>query len=172
VDFGAVALEADLVHQLVNEENAAAVMGIYILTAQRVRNFYGIEAGPGIAHNDEHAVLFIARNATLDPLGGVVLTTVENGVGECFTQGGLDLKFLASSTFHAAGHFHDALYHGTNAGCVGVERNLNAYHQVCAIRPDRRQAAGRRFLPTECRQRYSDRIGGGGQAVILKMVVF
>ena len=58
---------------------------------------------------------------------------MKNGVGQRLTERGFNLKFLAGGAVHAAGHFHNALDHGTDAGWVGVERDLDAYHQFVAI---------------------------------------
>jgi hypothetical protein len=172
VDLGAIALEAHLIHELIDQEDATTVVGVDVLAYERVRNFFRLEAIAGIANDDQHAAFLIAGNATLDAFGGIVFAAMQNGVGKGLAQGGFDLKFLACSTIHAAGHLHDALYHRTYAARIGVERNLNPYHQVGATRRVRHNSAGRRFLPTEYRQRYCDIIDSGGQAGIIKMAGF
>src|ERR1035437_5807932 len=133
VDFGAVALELHFVHQLIEEINAAAVVGKYIFSTTRIGDGKRIEAAARIAHHDQHAAVFLAAYTALDFLGGIVLATVNNGVGEGFAQGGFDLKFLAGGAFQAARHLHDAFHHGTDGRGIGVERDLNAYHQFAAI---------------------------------------
>ena len=40
-------------------------------------------------------MLFVAGDATLDFLGGIVLAAMENGVGQRLAQRRFDLKFLA-----------------------------------------------------------------------------
>lgn len=171
MDFGAVALESDFIHQLVNQEDAAPMMGIDVLAVQRVGNFDRIEAGTGIADDDQQAAFFIAGHATLYFFRRVVVAAVEDSVGQGLTERSFNLKFLASSTIQAPGHFHNALDDGTDACRVGVERDLNAYHQIRTIEPGRHLTADRRFLPTKYRQRYSDTNDSGGQEVIPKMVV-
>ena len=58
------------------------------------------------------------------------MTAVDDGVGESLTQCGLDLKLFAGGAFQSARHFHDAFHYRTDSGGIGVERDLNAYHQL------------------------------------------
>src|SRR5271157_2160686 len=88
-------------------------------------------------------MFFVARDATLHLFGGIVLAAMENGVGQRLAERRFNLKFLASGAIHASGHFHDALNHRTDGGWVGVERNLDTYHQLVAIKLNRRKAARR-----------------------------
>src|SRR5215469_14360770 len=134
MDFCTVALKADLIHELIDQEDATSVVGIYILAHERVGQFFRLEAGARVANHNEHAALLVAGDATLYALGGVVLAAMEDGVGKGLAQGGFDLKFLAGSTFHTPGHLHDAFHHRTDAARVGVECNLNSYHRVGATR--------------------------------------
>ena len=129
MDFGAVTLELYFIHELVNQEDTAAVIGVNILAVERVGDAEGVEAGTGIAHDDEHAAVVIAGDTALYLLLGIVFATVYDGVGKGFADGGFDLKFLAGGAFQAARHLHNAFYHRTDGGRVGVECDLNAYHR-------------------------------------------
>src|ERR1035441_10204967 len=100
------------------------------------------ERGMLIVVRDQHAALFVASNAALDFLGGIVLATVNNGVGEGFAQRGFDLEFFPGGAFESARHLHDALNHGADGRGIGVERDLNAYHQFAAIELYRWKTAG------------------------------
>src|SRR5664280_2963956 len=142
VDFGAVALELHFVHQLIDEINTAAVVGEYVFRATWIGDRERIEAVARIAHHDQHAALFVASNAALDFLGGIVLATVNNGVGEGFAQRGFDLEFFPGGAVESARHLHDALNHGADGRGIGVERDLNAYHQFAAIELYRWKTAG------------------------------
>jgi len=143
VDFSPVSLETDLIHQLIDQENSSPVVGVHILAHQGIGNLHGIKAGAGVFHHDEKTVFLIARNAALHFFGGIVLTAMENGVSQRLAQRRFNLKFLAGSAIHAAGHLHDALNHRTDSGRVGVERNLDTYHQFVVIKLNRRIAARR-----------------------------
>lgn len=142
VDFGAVSLETNLIHQLVDQEDATAVVGVNILAFEGIGNLHRIETTSRISHNNKKPMLFVARDATLDLFGGIVFAAVKNGVGKCLAKGGFDLKFLAGSAIHAPRHLHNALNHRTDGGWVGVECNLDTYHQF-AIKLERRKAARR-----------------------------
>src|SRR5262245_45175394 len=60
VDLGAALLEAGRVHELVDEVDPAAAGREEVLTEDRARDRGGIEAGTGIAHDDEHSALVVA----------------------------------------------------------------------------------------------------------------
>ena len=84
VDFSAVLFELDLVHQLIDQVDAASVVGVDILSVTGIRNGEGIEAGAGVTHHDLHAAGLIAPYTALNFLGGIVLAAMDNGVGQRF----------------------------------------------------------------------------------------
>lgn len=134
MDFGAVAFKPHFIHELIDEIDPAAMVGVDIFAAEWVGNFGWFKAWPGIANDDQQAVFFIAGHATLYFLCWVILAAMKNGVCESFAKCSFDLEFLARSAVHAASHFHNALDHGTDGGRVGVERNLNTDHKFVAIK--------------------------------------
>ena len=121
MDFGAVLLELHFVHQLIDQVDAAAVVGKDVFAAAGIGNGEGIEATARIVHDDQHTPLLVATYAALDLLGGIVLAAMNDSVGQRLAQRGFDLKFFAGGTFQLARHLHDAVHHRTDGPGIGVE---------------------------------------------------
>src|SRR5690349_23787819 len=68
VDFAAPALEANFIHQLIDEVNASPVIGIDIFADDGVGDSGRVKARPGIADYDQHSMRFVASHAALHPL--------------------------------------------------------------------------------------------------------
>ena len=133
MDLGAVLVELHLIHQLVDQKNSAAVIGKKILAHGAAGNRAGIESRPGIAHNDQHAAVLVARHQALDDFAGVFLGAVHHGVGQRFLQGEFDGVFLAVSAVHLPDSLHHLFHYRVHGLAVGRERDADAQIQFFRI---------------------------------------
>ena len=68
MNFSSVLVEPDFVHQLVDQENAAPMIGVDVLSVARIGNFCGIEIRARVADHDQHALLLVAGYVALHDL--------------------------------------------------------------------------------------------------------
>jgi hypothetical protein len=94
----------DFIHQLINEEDAASLVREQVLADQRARYGERIVSVPGISHHDQYAVLFVACDATINLLIGIVGTPMRDRIGQRFAQRRLDFQLFSRCTLHLARH--------------------------------------------------------------------
>ena len=133
VDFRAVPLEPHFIHELIDKVDASAMVRKNILADARVGHGERVEAAARVAYDDEHTALLVASYTALDFFGDVILSTMNNGIGERFAKGGFDLEFLAGRALHPPGHLHYALNDRADGSGIGVKRDLDTYHQLVGI---------------------------------------
>src|ERR1019366_5538503 len=108
VNLSPVLVELDIVHQLIDQVDATAVIGIDVLAAAGIGNLGGIETGAGIAHHDQHAPLLVTGHVAFDHFGGIAFRSVHDRIGQGFGQGEFDVVFVSLSAFHFPHHIHHA----------------------------------------------------------------
>ena len=84
VDLCAVVLELHFVHQLVDQENAAAMIGVDVFAHAPDWGWSGIKTVSGIAHHDQHATRLVAGHIALDNFLGIRLRPVHDRIGQRF----------------------------------------------------------------------------------------
>src|SRR4051812_14199547 len=112
VDLSAVFLELDRIHHAVDEIDAAAVVGVDVLSLAAAGNASRVETVARVAHHDQDAMFIVARNGAVDLLGDVALAAVDNGVRQSLTQRKLDLEILAVAASQLAGMLHQVIDNG------------------------------------------------------------
>jgi hypothetical protein len=68
VDLSPVLVKLDFVHQLVDQVNASAMIGINIFALARIGNLAGIKTWAGIAHYNQDPMLVVAGYVAFDNL--------------------------------------------------------------------------------------------------------
>src|SRR5216684_6112192 len=86
VDFGAILPELDFIHELVDEKNPAAVIGVDVLTNRTTGDGLRLETSAGISHHNQDAALFIAAHQAFYSLAGVFFGAVNHGIGQRLLQ--------------------------------------------------------------------------------------
>jgi hypothetical protein len=124
VDFGAIALVSNLIHQRIDQINPAAVVGENVLAIGGTRELCGVKTISGIAHDDDDSAVFVARHGTFDSLGWVCFATMENGVSQRLTKRHLNLKFLALAIFHLAYQVHHPINDRGDGAYIGRQHHL------------------------------------------------
>src|SRR5947209_8419461 len=94
VDLGATLLVLNLIYQLIDKVDAAAVVGIDVLADERAADFGGIETFTGVADHDEKSAAFVARDSALHVLAAVIATAVNDGIRQGLAQRDLKLELL------------------------------------------------------------------------------
>src|SRR5579864_1816493 len=84
VNLSSVLTKLYLVHELIDQEDAAAVVGVEILAHGARGNSLGIEALARIAHNNQDAALLVAGHHALHDFAGILFGAVDHGVGQSF----------------------------------------------------------------------------------------
>jgi hypothetical protein len=133
VDFGPPFLEADLVYQLIDDVYPAAAGREKVLTHDGARDGCGIESGPRIANDNEHASLMIARDAALNLLRRVIRASVLDRVREGFVQHQLNLKLTAGCAAHFINNSHDSLNNRLDDAGMAGQRHFQFYQKLAAI---------------------------------------
>src|SRR5438270_13452355 len=100
VDLSAAFLILNLIYELINKVDAAAVVRIDVLADERAGDLGGVETFAGIADHDEEPAAFIASDGALHVLARIVPATMDDGVGERLAQRYLKLEFLAAAAIH------------------------------------------------------------------------
>ncbi len=85
-DFSAVLAELHFVHELVDEKNPAAVIGINIFSHRANRNRFGIKTSARIAHHDEHAAALIRAHQALHCFVWIFFGAVHHRIRQRFLQ--------------------------------------------------------------------------------------
>src|SRR5579864_1617006 len=80
VNLSAVFVKFHLIHQLVDQENSPAVVGVKVLTNSTTRDGARVKAFARISHDNKDSALLIAGDKALDNLAGILLGTVHHGV--------------------------------------------------------------------------------------------
>ena len=65
MDFGAVAFKPHFIHELIDEIDPAAMVGVDIFAAEWVGNFGWFKAWPGIANDDQHRPVIERKSVRL-----------------------------------------------------------------------------------------------------------
>ena len=128
MNLSAALVELHFIHELVDEENSAAVIGKKILADGATGNRIGIEARAGIAHDDEDAALLITRHQAFHYLARIFLGSVNHGIRQSFLQRELDGIFLAIDALHAANRLHHLRHDGVHG--LAVRRQRDSHAQV------------------------------------------
>jgi hypothetical protein len=82
VDFRAATFEADLIHEVIDEVDAATVILIQVLALSGVRKADGVETGPRVTDYDQHTSILFKHYGTLHELGGITGAAMLDGVGK------------------------------------------------------------------------------------------
>src|SRR5690242_11064381 len=133
VDFAAAALEANLVHQLIDEVNAPSVIGIDIFADDGVGDSGRVKARPGITDHNQHAMCFITSHTTLHSLGRIVSAAVANSVRQRLADCRFNLKLLAHSTFHFPGQGQHRFHYWGNGISMCADCNVELHLQLLAF---------------------------------------
>ncbi len=133
VDFGAVLLELHLIHELIDQVDAAAVVGVDVFPV----------AGDREWRRDRSRCRDRARRsacrALRRSLRNIELSWWDRSCsrGRWRWRGPHAMRFRSRipcrRRIPSARHLHNAFDHRTDGGGIGVERDLNAYHQFAAI---------------------------------------
>jgi len=105
MDFGAATLEEHFVHHVIDEIDAAPVILIEMLGLSWIWELAGFEAGAGIADYDQDAAIILEDHGALHEFCGVSGAAVLDGVGESFTQSGLDFQLFRLGLPAYDGHY-------------------------------------------------------------------
>src|SRR5262245_8403633 len=141
------ALQVDFVHEVANEEDAAAATFEQVFRSQRVSNAIGIESVSLISHPDDHFrnALECGRELDEHAFGDVVLIAVLDGVDDAFADGDADPMYrifvepdvpadMATDDFDEIHHVECARELEPNA--QGMLRNhwmRMEYHPICEM---------------------------------------
>jgi hypothetical protein len=86
--------EADLVHQLVDQEDPASAYFEHVRSFERVRHTGDLESWARITHDDQHIAGVFVSNETPDELRRIALAAVADGIGQCLPQRQLNLELM------------------------------------------------------------------------------
>lgn len=103
-------MELNFIHQLVDQVNAAAVVGVKIFSVAGVGDLAGVKPWTGIAHHDEDSMLVVAGHIAFDHFRGIALRSVHDRIGQRLGQG----EFNIVLTPRSAIQFTDDIHHATD----------------------------------------------------------
>src|SRR4029453_10273953 len=109
--------EADLVHQLVDQEDPAPASFEQICSVERIRHAGDLESWARITDEEQHVPGVFVRDQTLDQLRRIALTAMLDGVSQCLLQRQLNLELMADDAWLVAEHLRDPA--GPCADCCG-----------------------------------------------------
>lgn len=133
MDLGAAALVLDVVHQSVDEEDSAAMVGEEIVGVKRVGNPREVETFAGIANDDQHAVFVFAADAARDHLLRIVARAVCDGVSKGLAQYQIHLVFVPAGALHRVHDFHYTVDHFGKMLHISGKLDVQAKLQQVAI---------------------------------------
>src|ERR1700733_16312381 len=81
MNLSPILMELHFIHQLIDEENPAAVIGVEILSPGTTGNGLGIEPRPRIAHDDKNSPLLVTGYQALHDLSGILSGAMHHGIG-------------------------------------------------------------------------------------------
>jgi hypothetical protein len=124
MDLGSVPGELHLIHQLIDQKDSTAMIGVNIFSDDWVWDALRIETGAGVSNHNQNAPLLVASDIAFHRFVGISLRSVYNGIGQGFGQSQLDGVFFSFNAFLVADYTHDALYHRIDS--ISVRRQRNA----------------------------------------------
>ena len=123
MDFSPILVELDLIHELINQENATTVMGKDVFPLAWISDFSGVKSGSRITNNDQNAVLIVTSDVTFDNLTGIGSGAVDHCVCQSFGQSQLDMVLVADCASSFADNLHHATHHWVDSITIGNQRN-------------------------------------------------
>jgi len=133
MNLSPILVEPDFIHQLIDQVDAAAMVGENVLAGAGIGKLADIETGSGIAHHDEHSVRFVAGHIAFDNLSGIRVRAVYDGVRQGFGKSKLNAIFLSLGAFHFPDDVHHALDDGVDSLAVGTKRDTEFQDQLLGI---------------------------------------
>src|SRR5579862_1426372 len=130
VNLGSVLVELHFIHELIDEENSAPVIGIEILAESASGYRLRVEPGAGIANNDEDAAFRVARYHALDDLARIFFGAVNDGIRQGLLQGQFNGVFFAVDAFHFAHRLHHLGHDRVHGLAVGGKRHPHSQGQL------------------------------------------
>src|SRR5262249_37221991 len=121
VNLSSILPELHLIHQLIDQEDSATMVGVQVLADRAGRNGFGIKPFAGIAYDDEHAALFIAGHDAFHNLAGIFLGTVNHRIRQRLLQRKLNGICLPIDAFGVADCGHHLLDNRIYRLAVGGE---------------------------------------------------
>ena len=121
--FGAVAGVLHFIHELIDQINSAAMVGIDILTLKRIRDSTRIKTFPWVTNDNEQSLGLVIDYIAFDDFGCITLGSMHNGIGECFSERKFDRIFLPGYNLHISHHLHYALDDRINGVTVCRQSN-------------------------------------------------
>src|SRR5262245_4961151 len=133
MDLGSVPGELDLVHQLIDQKDSPAMIGINILADDGVGNVSWVETGSRVSNDNQNAALLVASDIAFHRFRGISLRSVYNGIGQGFGQSQLNGVFFSFNAFLVPDDTHNALDHGVDSIPVRRQRNTKLKRQMVRI---------------------------------------
>ena len=120
VDFSSVFPEFNFVHELVDQENSASMIGIYVLADGACGDGFGAKTGPG-----SRTTIKSPRSASLltsiPQSARIFFRPVNDGVGQGFLEREFDGVFFTIHAGHIPNDGHDFLHDGIDGFSVRGE---------------------------------------------------